>query len=127
MESPESSQEKTKKSFLTRPEVEDFLERHEISQEDIELLEELSDFSTNIIIAELHNLFNLSKEGSAATLEARITQLERLLSEKSSDAFDVDTLQRSKELCEIMLSFFNTYGWEKCYSLVRLLEEPTSK
>src|SRR3989344_1339671 len=127
MKNPKEQQEQDQTSFLSRPEIKDFLERSMILEKDVEIIERLSHFPSDLIIEELHNLFNGSRGGSGNELELRVRQLEVFLLEHPVDAYEVYKYRRAKELCEAMLSFFRKYGWEKSYILVRILETTVPK
>lgn len=123
MKNPGEQPEQRK--FLDNTTIKEFVSNQGISEGDLGMLEKLSDFPADLIIEELHNLFSLSKEKSGDGLKSRIDQLRGLLSDSQhpSDSYQRYKLQRTQELCEAVLLFSEKYGWEKSYSLVRILEE----
>lgn len=115
--------------FLDNPLIKEFIKNREINKKDYALLEKLSGFPIDLIVEELHNQFNLSHEKSGNELKLRIKQMEKLLSQTGnrSESLDRHRFERTKELCEAVLPFFEEYGWGKSYSLVRTLEETANK
>lgn len=93
--------------ILQRESVKKFIEFRGVKPEDFYLIEELARFPKNLLIAELHNLFNMGKEGSARELENLI--------ENSKD-------NEKKAMLKIALEFYNKYDWMTSLNLVRTLE-----
>ncbi len=97
-------------SVLRQPNFQRFIERRNIKPEDLYLIEELVAFPKNLIILELHNLFNMYHERSRE-------ELERMIRENSNE--------QKTALCTIMLEVYKRYDWQTCYNLVRVLESET--
>src|SRR3989344_6968434 len=91
--------------------MQEFIRNRAIKPEDFHLIEKLLAFSKQLIILNLHNLFNLSKERSGVELGLAIQSTER-----AND-------QAGAELYKLMLEFHNKYGWPAGWNLVRVLEE----
>lgn len=89
------------------PTMKRFLVNRNIATEDFPLIERLVTFPKDMIIANLHNMFNMNKERSGHELELSI--------KTTSD----DT---HRELYETFLAFYNKYDWAVCFNLVRVLE-----
>lgn len=94
--------------FFERVPVKIFVEERNIATEDLHLIETLSTFPKNMIIEELHNMFNMNKDRSGTLLEALI--------KNSHD-------ESKKILYKIALEFFHRYNWATSWNLVRVLEE----
>jgi len=93
---------------LNIKEVQELIAKREIQAEDLHLIEKLASFPKNLIIAELHNMFNMYKDRSGKELENLI--------KTSGD-------QTKKLLYETALEFLAKYGWATSWNLVRILEE----
>lgn len=93
---------------LKKVEVQEFIERRKIQVEDLGLIEKLASFPKNLLIEELHNVFNMYKDRSGSELEHLI--------KTTRDETGV-------ELYKVALEFYNKYGWSSSYDLVRVLEE----
>lgn len=93
--------------LLEREEVRKFVQFRNIKDDDLYLIEEVAAFPKNLIISELHNLFNMSKEKSAQELENLI--------ENSND-------EEKKAMFKVVLEFYNKYDWMTALNLVRVLE-----
>lgn len=103
----ERDQNKEKMPILDQQEVKDFIKNRDIQPKDFHLIEELSSFSKNMIIVELHNLFNIHHERSGKELERMI--------ENTDDT-------SKQKLFETMNLFYQKYDWITSWNLVRLLE-----
>ncbi len=108
-------------SVLENPRVKKFLEQRDINPSHFFIVEQLAEFSKNLLIEELHNLFNLSHEGSGQSLERRIAQIDKALEEGKKDiVYDFET---RRNMLELTLNFYEEYGWIASYALVRVLED----
>lgn len=96
-----------KSSIIELPEFQQFIKNRKISPENFHLIEKLAAFPKDLIILELHNLFNMNHERSGEELEIMI-----------KDAPD----DSRKTLYETAFRFYQTYGWSVSWNLVRLLE-----
>lgn len=96
------------RSIFDRREVQDLIKSRHVKPEDFHLLEKLAGFPKDLIISELHNLFNMNHEKSGKELESMIEQ-----------ARD----DEQKDLFETMLRFYKNYDWTASYNLVRVLEK----
>jgi hypothetical protein len=85
----------------------DFIEFRKIKDEDFPLIEKMTTFPKELIIMELHNLFNMNHERSGEELERFIKNT---------------TDEEKKDLYQSALNFYNKYGWATSYNLVRVLE-----
>ena len=94
--------------IIDRPELQEFIKDRKIRPEDFHLIEELATFPRDLVITELHNLFNMYHERSGGELERIIKNTE-----------DVS----KKSLCEKMLQFYQAYDWATSWNLERLLEK----
>jgi hypothetical protein len=112
-------EKRRKSSIIEKAGVGEFIRLRGIKPEDFGLIEKLAGFSTELITMELHNVFNLSHERSGRDLEFRITQINGL---PAKDFRFFGGADKIKELCGAALAFFNKYGWEASYHLVRMLE-----
>ena len=95
-------------SVIDRKEIQGFIRDRNIEPEDFGLIEKLASFPKNMIIMELHNLFNMHHERSGEELEMMI--------QNARDA-------SGKELYETIDQFYQKYDWAVSWHLVRLLEE----
>ena len=93
---------------LDKKKVQKFITQREILAEDFSLIEKLVSFPKDMLITELHNMFNMNRDRSGKELEGLI--------ERSRDP-------QKTELFKIALEFCNKYGWETSWHLVRVLEE----
>ena len=93
---------------LNKREVQEFITKRKIQAGDLHLIEKLTSFPKNLIIAELHNMFNMYRDRSGKELENLI--------KTSGD-------QTKKLLYETALEFLAKYGWATSWNLVRILEE----
>lgn len=98
---------KSKESVLERTKIREFIQRRDVRNEDHFLIEKLAEFPRNLIIMELHNLFNMNKEGSGKWLENLI---------KNSGN------EERKAMYTVALEFYNKYDWMTSMDLVRVLE-----
>lgn len=123
------NEQQQEQPFLNNSQVKEFIHNHKIDKKDYALLEKLSGFPIDLIVGELHNQFNLSHEKSDGQLKSRIEQIDKLLAKANYplESFDKYKFEQTKELSETILAFFEKYGWEKSYSLVRILEETANK
>src|SRR3990167_5559088 len=96
------------RSVIKREELQEFIKDREIKPEDFYLIEELAFFPKDIIIMDLHNLFNTYHEKSGKELERMI--------QNESDS-------QRKKLYKVMKQFYEKYGWETSWHLERLLEK----
>ncbi len=106
--------------IIERKEVQRFIKNREIRTEDFYLIEKLASFPVNMVILELHNLFNMNRENSGAELESMIKDSR---DREPSDEWLAMYRGASKtELLETISKFYKMYGWEASYNLVRVLE-----
>jgi hypothetical protein len=94
--------------FADRPELKRFIHDRNIRATDFELIAGLMQVPSNVVIAEMHNMFNVNRDRSGEELKLQMTRL-------------AETDDR-KKLNESFLALFDTYGWATCYHLVRILE-----
>lgn len=99
--------EKQPLGILEKGEVQDFIKNREVKPEDIILIERLASLPKDMVISELHNLFNMYHERSGRELERAV--------KNSEDA-------SKKELYETVQEFYEKYGWQASWNLIRLLE-----
>lgn len=97
-----------KPSVINQQEIQDFIKDRNIQPEDFHLIEKLAASPKNLIIMELHNMFNMCKDRSGKDLENLI--------KTSKD-------ENKKELYEVALEFYQKYDWPASWDLVRLLEK----
>jgi|GEM_PF-4202505 len=91
-----------------RPKVlEDFITQRKIQSADIALIDQLASFPKDMIITELHNMFNMFHDRASQELEGLI----KTSQDKTKTA-----------LYQAALDFYNKYGWQASYSLIRILE-----
>lgn len=95
-------------SILDRVELQSFVKDRKIKPEHFPLIEALAAFPKQMIIMELHNMFNMYKDRSAG-------ELDRLLQYERDD--------EKKRLYETARSFNALYGWAVSWNLVRILED----
>jgi hypothetical protein len=95
-------------SLLEKPEILEVIKSRNIQPEDFHLIEKLGSFDKNLLIAELHNMFNSNKDESGRELERLIKTTEN---------------PHKRELYEAALAFYNKYSWPGGWNLVRVLEE----
>jgi hypothetical protein len=107
MENKNTSIEKQAR-IINRSEIQEFIEFRKIKPEDFHLIEKLAAFPKDLIIAELHNLFNLSRDNSGKELEVLIK---------------ISKDENKKKLYEAALEFYSKYDWATAYNLIRLLEK----
>jgi len=107
--SEENKDIKSESLIISKREMQEFIKMREIDSEDFPLIEKLASFNKNLLIAGLHNMFNLSKEGSVKTLEHLIS-------------LDNNAAER-KELYQIALEFAKKYGWITSHHLIGVLEK----
>lgn len=94
-------------SVLQQESIKKFIEFRGVRPEDFYLIEGLAQFPKNLLIAELHNLFNMGKEGSAR-------EIENLIVNSKDD--------EKKAMLKMALEFYNKYDWMTSLNLVRTLE-----
>ena len=99
---------KTEKLIINNEEFQKFIKDRGVKPEDLSLIEKLALFPKDIIIMDLHNLFNTYHERSGR-------ELERMIKNESDS-------QRA-ELYEVMRQFYEKYGWGTGWHLERLLEK----
>lgn len=95
-------------SVMGHPLVQKFIKSRGIKQEDFSIIEALAKFPKDLIIMELHNMFNLGQHNSGKELEGLI---------------DRATDENKKTLYRLALDFYNKYDWGVAINLVRLLED----
>lgn len=93
--------------LLEREEVRKFIQFRNIKNEDLHFIEELAAFPKNLIIEELHNLFNMNKERSGI-------ELENLIKTTSGE--------ERKAMYKVALDFYSKHDWMTSLNLVRVLE-----
>ncbi|HWP61821.1 MAG TPA: hypothetical protein VN495_04430 [Candidatus Paceibacterota bacterium] len=86
----------------------EFVEKREIQKSDFLFLEELAALPKRLVVENLHNHFNMYREGSAV-------ELERLMQRTSVD-------DPKLRMYEIFLDLASRYDWTALYNLVRVLE-----
>jgi hypothetical protein len=94
--------------FIERAEIKAFIKDRGIHTEDFGLIEELAQFPNDLIIVNLHNVFNTYHERSGV-------ELQRMMQAAHDD--------ESRRLCEAIFRFYEKYSWPASWNLVRLLEE----
>jgi hypothetical protein len=97
------------KLFQDWPKMQDFIANRGIKPEDFHLIEALAAFPRDLIIMELHNVFNTYQEESAQQLEAWI---------------GIARDETRKALFTAALEFFEAYpkDWTVAWNLERILE-----
>ena len=81
-------------SIINRQEILGFIKDRNIEAEDFHLIEKLASFPKDMVIMELHNLFNMYRERSGGELDGMI--------QNTNDA-------PRKELLEAMRRFYQKY------------------
>lgn len=97
-----------KPSILERAELQSFLNDRKIKPEHFPLVEALAAFPKQMIIIELHNMFNMYKDRSAS-------ELDRQIQYARSD--------EQRRLYETARDFNAVYGWAASWGLVRIVED----
>lgn len=115
-----SSGEKGESSIIERKEVQRFIKNREIRTEDFYLIEKIASFPVNMVILELHNLFNMNRENSGVELENMIKDSRDCV--PSDEGLPMYRGASRAELLETTSKFYKIYGWEASYNLIRVLE-----
>jgi len=95
-------------SAINNPKMQEFIKFRKVQSADFPLIEKLATFPKNLIIAELHNLFNLNQERSGQELAS--------LQQQYQDSERKDLFATFKE-------FYDRYDYYVCLHLERVLEE----
>ena len=111
-------------SILEEEDFKEFIKREEerITPEDLKIIEELSCYPKKFFVEELHNLFNLSKEGSEDALKRGIKHLEELIKKPEYEK-EKFVFEKTKEFLNLFLKITEKFGWEKSHILERHFEE----
>jgi len=108
MEQRESPKEAAVKNpFFEEPDIISLIERTQMKDEDLPLLEELATMPKEELL-NFHNFFNLSREESADILKHQIDKAKN------------SALSR---YLEILLHFAENYHYMFCFSIERILEK----
>lgn len=115
------SAEEKEPSIIERKEMQKFIKNREIKPEDFYLIEKLAAFPVNMIILELHNFFNMSRENSKEELRRTIERSRDR--DSSGEKLSIYRGASRTELLETALKFCEKYDWAVSWNLVRVLEE----
>jgi len=102
-----------KPSVLEEEDIKKFIERRQIRPEDFYLIETLARFPTDLVIGDLHNMFNVHHGKSPG-------EIRKILSLAKEGSLHY---VKRKTLLETILQFAEKYDWATCYNLVRILED----
>ena len=94
-------------SVNENPEISSFIVNRNIESCDVVLINKLANFPKDLVIKDLHNLFNTDQDRSGEYLSRQIETTE-------------DEMQ--KDLLVTVNEFYSKYGWQATYHLVRVLE-----
>jgi hypothetical protein len=95
-------------SILEKDHIQEFITDRKIQPEDFHLIEKLAAFPKDLLIRELHNMFNSYKERSGR-------ELKMCIEHAHSDEV--------RSLLETALTFYEKYDWAASWALIRNLEK----